>query len=95
MTDNISLFETSSIDDKVQVIVRQTDYTNEQAREKLKEHNFDEIATIKAYFGITEKKEAPITSVNQAIYKQLRHKLNANMRDYHIRVDKGEVKKVV
>ena len=95
MTDNISIVETSSIDDKVEVILRQTDYTNEQAREKLKEHNFDEIAAIRAYFGITEKKEAPIISVNQAIYKQLRHKLNANMRDYHIRVDKGEVKKVV
>ena len=95
MTDNISLVETSSIDDKVQIILRQTDYTIEQAREKLKEYNFDEIASIRAYFGITEKKEPPITSVNQEVYKQLRHKLNANMRDYHIRVDKGEVKKVV
>jgi len=95
MTDKITLVETSSIDDKVQIILRQTDYTIEQAREKLKEHNFDEIATIKSYFGITEKKEPQITSVNQAIYKQLRHKLDANMRNYHIRVEKGEVKKVV
>jgi 5'-3' exonuclease len=95
MTDNISLVETDQIEDKVQVILRQTDYNEEQAREKLKEHGFDEIATIKAYLGITEKKAPQIKSVNQEIYKQLRSKLDSNMRNYQERVDKGEVKKIV
>ena len=95
MSDNISLVETDQIEDKVQVILRQTDYNEEQAREKLKEHGFDEIATIKAYLGITEKKAPQIKSVNQEIYKQLRSKLDSNMRNYQERVDKGEVKKIV
>jgi len=96
MSDNISLVETDLIEDKVQKILRQTDYTEEIAREKLKQHCYDEVATIKAYLGIAEKK-APIrvASVNQEIYRQLRHKLDNNMRDYQMRVEKGEVKKLL
>jgi len=95
MADNISLVETDQIDEKVQKILRQTDYSEAQAIEKLKEHSYDEIATIKAYLGITEKKTPQIKSVNQEIYKQLRSKLDSNMRDYQYRVEKGEVKKIV
>ena len=95
MTDNISLVETDLIEEKIQIIMRQTDYNNDIAREKLIEHNFDEIATIKSYLGIKEKKITPIKSLNQEIYKQLRYKLDGNMRDYRNRVEKGEVKKIV
>jgi hypothetical protein len=95
MSDNISLVETDQIDEKIQKVMRQTDYSENLAREKLKEHNFDEIATIKAYLGITEKKALPVKSVNQEIYKQLRSRLNSNMKDYQSRVEKGEVKKIV
>jgi hypothetical protein len=95
MSNNISLVETDQIDEKIQKIMRQTDYSENVAREKLKEYNFDEIATIKAYLGITEKKALPIKSVNQEIYRQLRSRLNSNMKDYQSRVEKGEVKKIV
>jgi hypothetical protein len=91
--DNISLVETHQIDEKIQIVIRQTDYSVNIAREKLKEYNFDEIETIKDYLGITEKKALPVKSVNQEIYKQLRRRLNDNMRDYKVRVDKGDVKK--
>jgi hypothetical protein len=58
-------------------------------------HKFDEISVIKAYFGITEKKETQIKSLNQEIYKQLRNKLNSNMKDYNERVERGEAKKII
>jgi hypothetical protein len=32
MADNISLVETNQIEEKIQIILRQTDYTYEQAR---------------------------------------------------------------
>ena len=92
MSDNISLVETDQIEEKVQKILRQTDYTEEGAREKLKEHNYDEIRVIKSYLGIAEKKAPVVTSVNQEIYRQLRHKLDTNMRDYQERVEKGNAK---
>lgn len=94
--DNISLVETDQIDGKIEIVMRQTDYTKEMAREKLGEFNFDEIAVIKNYFGIADKKEPEkIKSINQAIYKQLRGHLDGAMRDYQTRVKNGEVKKII
>jgi hypothetical protein len=94
--DNITLVETDQIAGKIQIVLRQTDYTEENAREKLQQFGYNEIAVIKDYFGIAEKKAPPpIKSVNQAIYKQLRSHLDGAMKDYRDRVDKGEVKKII
>ena len=92
--DNISLVKTDDINEKIQKILRQTDYSEDTAREKLKEYNFDEILAIKAYFGITNKNPTPIKSINQEIYKQLRNKLDTSMRDYTVRHDKSQAKKI-
>jgi ribosomal silencing factor RsfS len=94
--DNISLVKTNKIDDKIQIIMRQTDYSEEKSREKLGEFKFDEMAVIRDYFGISEKKTTKhVTSVNQEIYKQLREHLDGAMRNYRERVEKGQVKKII
>jgi hypothetical protein len=94
--DKISLVESSKIEEKIEIVLRQTDYSKEVAREKLGQFNFDELAVIRDYFGINEKKEQKkITSINQAIYKQLRGHLDSAMYDYRERVSKGEVKKII
>lgn len=95
MADNISLVESDLIDSKIKLIMGQTDYSADVAMTKLREFNYDEMATIKAYLGIPEKKPTQIKSVNQEIYKQLRHRLDSNMRNYNERAEKGEVKKMV
>jgi hypothetical protein len=95
MNNNICIIETQQIDEKVKKIIRQTDYTEEIALEKLKENNFDELETIRGFLGINKKKTTEIKSINQEIYKQLRQKLDSNMRDYKVRVERGEVKKIV
>ena len=82
------------IDEKIKIIMGQTDYNEEVARKKLLENNFDEIATIKSYLGIPEKKTTQVKSINQEIYKQIRYRLDSNMDDYKIRVEKGEAKKL-
>ena len=93
MEPNISLIETEQITPKIDIILRQTDYTVEQATEQLKQHNFNEIDVIKAYLGIVEKK-TPDKTLNQQIYTQLRNRLDSNMRNYHERVERGEAKKI-
>ena len=90
---SLVLIESDKITEKIQIVLRQTDYTEEVALEKLKEKNYDEIATIRAYFGITEKKAPPVKSVNQEIYKQLRTKLDSSMYDYRQKLDTDEAKK--
>jgi len=92
---DISLVETDQIAEKVQIILRQTDYTEEIAIEKLKENNFDELKVIRSYFGISEKVNKQIKTLNQEIYKQIRYRLDSNMRDYNERVEKGDAKKVM
>jgi hypothetical protein len=74
------------IEEKIQIILRQTDYTREIAEEKLKEFDWNEINVVKDYFGINKKREnntinKPI-NVNQEIYKQLRTYLDASMKEY-------------
>ena len=96
METTISLIETNLIDEKVEKIIRQTNYDKDLALEKLKEYNFDEVATIRSYLGINEKKNMkPVKSLNQEIYKQLRYRLDSNMKNYQERVENGEVKKIV
>ena len=56
--EGITLVESEQIEKKLQIILRQTEYSNEKALEKLKQFNFDEMSVIKDYFGIT-KKSAP------------------------------------
>ena len=85
MEDNTHIDTSNANDakDKIDIILRQTDYTESEAREKLILYNYDHIKVIKSFFGIQEKKEKPITSVNQEIYKQIRFKLDATMREYN------------
>jgi len=91
MTDKISFNETSDINNKVQIILRQTDYSEDEAREKLKANNFDHILVIKSFLGITEKKAPPIKSINQEIYKQLRQQLSSSIVSIDIQNNiKGE-----
>ncbi len=82
----------SDIEEKIQSILRQTDYTYEAAKEKLELFDNDHIRVIKDYLGITEKKALPKqpTSVNQEIYRQIRYKLDESMRDYNVRKEQGE-----
>lgn len=63
--------------DKIAIIQGQTNYSKEEATTLLDENKGDYIAVIKLYMGIPlAKKEEPIKSINQAIYKQLRTKLD-------------------
>ena len=83
----------SSIDEhdlqnKIDMIMRQTDYTEEQTRGKLTQFNGDHLLVIKDYLGIPEKKIEPVKSVNQEIYKQIRYNLDGVMRDYNNRTNK-------
>ena len=92
MADTISFTNNNEIQEKVEMILRQTDYTQEEAINKLKEFNYDHIQVVKSYLGIPEKKTAPIKTVNQEIYKQIRYKLDSTMREYNLRKERDETK---
>jgi len=82
MTDNISFVSNDDIDKRVKMVVSQTTYSVEEANEKLKLFNYDYIKVIKDFMKIPEKKQS-VGSVNQEIYKQIRHSLDESMRKYN------------
>jgi hypothetical protein len=85
--DNITIICESDAPEKIQMIMRQTDYTAEIARDKLKLHNDDPIKVIKDYMGIVEKPKPAPKSLNQEIYRQLRRKLDDSIRDFNAKQD--------
>lgn len=92
MSDNISLIENNELEDKIQIIMRQTDYTQEKAKEQLLAFNGDHLDVIRSFLGVSKKKDKPIRSVNQEIYRQIRHRLDSSMRDYNERKERDETK---
>ena len=88
--DSITMSLTNNLDkddsknnENIDIVLRQTNYTKEVAIQKLGEHNNNAINVIKEYMGVkpTEKK-APVKSVNQEIYRQIRIKLDTSMDEY-------------
>lgn len=75
--ENESFFSEQSFQeyrDKIELIKRQTNYIEDEfIVEKLKQHGGNEINVIKEYMGIPlQKKQVPIASLNQEIYRQFR-----------------------
>lgn len=82
MTDNISFLSNDHIEKHVKMVMSQTTYTKEEATEKLRIFNYDYIKVIKDFMKIPEKK-VEVKTVNQEIYKQIRHTLDDSMRKYN------------
>lgn len=72
-------------DDDVEIIMKQTNYTYNQACEKLSQHQFDKLQVIREYLDIIPKteKNTHIKSINQEIYKQIRTELDTVMSNYN------------
>jgi len=85
--DNITIICESEASEKIQLIMRQTDYNEDVASEKLMTYNDDPIKVIKEYMGIVEKPKPAPKSLNQEIYRQLRHRLDDSMRDFNSKQD--------
>jgi len=62
--------------EKLDKIIKYTNYSLLVAKEKLKEFNGNVEYVIKDYYGIQLHKKEKIDSVNQEIYKQIRKKLD-------------------
>ena len=78
----------SKLKEQINLISRQTNYSEKEIREKLVEYNYDPILVIKKYLGIQEKSKE-IVSVNQEIYKQLRNKMTSVMLEYNVRKEEN------
>ena len=80
---DITFISNEDIDKNIKIILTQTNYDETVAREKLKEFNYDYMKVIRNYMGISEKKQTnKVNSINQEIYRQIRHNLDYGMKNY-------------
>jgi hypothetical protein len=63
----------------ITIICNQTNYTQEEAKEKLELFKNDYMSVIKDFLNIPMEKKKNIESLNQEIYKQIRLKLNESI----------------
>lgn len=83
----------SLMNPKIQIILRQTDYSECKAMEKLLEFQMDELLVIKDFLGIpSKKKEETFQSINQEIYKQIRFRLDSCRKDFESRKEANQTK---
>ena len=87
-----------NIKNLIDVVIRQTDYTEEKATEKLKEHNNDIIAIVREYMcGTAIKKPQTIDitnkSTNQQIYGEIRNLMDDAAKTYKAKKDFEERKR--
>ena len=60
----------------VEVVMRQTDYDEDKARDKLNEHNYDVHKTVIEYMNPSKEKEVKKISKNQMLYGEFRRFLD-------------------
>jgi len=92
LSNNLDKDDTYDLDEKnnenIDIVLRQTNYTKEVAIQKLEEHNNNTINVIKEYMGVKPaEKKAPVKSLNQEIYRQIRIKLDTSMDEYRAKQD--------
>jgi hypothetical protein len=81
------------LDNIVRLIKGQTNYNDDEIKDKLSEHNNDYLAVIKEYMGITKETSSyekinsinNSSSVNQKIYSNIRTFMDNNMKQYEHR----------
>jgi hypothetical protein len=76
------------------IVMRQTDYSEEQALEKLKEYNKDVMTIVREFMGVSTKTTKDIknnnTSVNQQIYGEIRNLMDTAAASYKAKKEAEE-----
>ena len=69
--------------EKIAIVLRQTTYTETEAKERLEEHDWDTEKVIRLYLcGEPLQQEAPKTklSLNQMMYSEIRNYMDSNSK---------------
>jgi hypothetical protein len=73
------------MENKIEQILSQTNYSREEILKKLEKHDDDVISVIREYMGIDKKPEnnkIKSSQLNQEIYRQIRRTLDDGMKQY-------------
>ena len=77
--------------ESVDMICRQTEYTEDEAREKLEKNNYNYQLVLNEYFGIKESPKKEKT-INQQIYGEIRNLMDTGARNFRQEQDRDRAK---
>tara|TARA_A100001011_G_scaffold327831_1_gene352168 strand:+ start:482 stop:925 length:444 start_codon:yes stop_codon:yes gene_type:complete len=66
----------------VNLVLSQTNMTEEDAKQQLEENDYNSIKVIKKHFGIKEKEVDNNVNVNQQVYKEIRYFMDSASKQY-------------
>ena len=75
--------------ESVDMICRQTEYTEDEAREKLEKNNYNYQIVLNEYFGIKESPKKEQTT-NQQIYGEIRNLMDTGARKFRQEQDRAK-----
>ena len=76
-SDQIVMIDNDVIDERIEIVKRQTSYSHDEAKPALQKNNYDVMSCIREYLVVPNKKQESKKSLNQQIYTELRHKLGS------------------
>jgi hypothetical protein len=85
------------INEQINMIMRQTDYTKEISEEKMREHNNNVMAVIREYMGPSKIINKPVSSkfsVNQQVFKEIRGMMDNAAKTYQKKKEEEEIIKM-
>lgn len=74
----------------VQVILRQTEYTETEAEEKLIESDYKVMVVLNEYHGIIQKEKEYPSTTNQQIYGEIRNLMDTGAKSFRLEQEKAE-----
>ena len=76
-SDQIVMVDNDVIDERIEIVKRQTSYSHDEAKAALQKNNYDVMSCIREYLEVPNKKQESKKSLNQQIYTELRGKLGS------------------
>jgi hypothetical protein len=77
-------------EESVNMICRQTELSNDEAKKQLEEVNYDYMKVLNKYFGVTEKQKEEKGSTNQQIYGEIRNLMDTGAKNFRLERERNE-----
>ena len=77
-------------EESVNMICRQTELSEDEAKKQLEEAKYDYMTVLNKYFGIEDKKKEQTGSINQQIYGEIRNLMDTGAKNFRLERERNE-----
>ena len=77
-------------EESVNMICRQTEFSEDEAKKQLEEVNYDYMKVLNKYFGVIEKQKEDKGSTNQQIYGEIRNLMDTGAKNFRLERERNE-----